>query len=189
MRLYLRALGPATIDDAAWWTGLPKGVIRCTVERLAGEITMARLTGRAGEYLLLEEKAAQPHGAKPSSQHVVNILPRLDPLLMGYREREHFVDAESYGLVYDRSGNATSTILLDGRVAGVWDLDPNPDPRPIIKLFLFHPIDDEAQGEIEKQALKTGEFIIGGEVGLERCTSMEPLNGRTAGGFMSPLRP
>ncbi len=137
LRLYLRALGPATIDDAAWWTGLPKGVIRCAVERLASEITTARLPGRAGEYLIPGEEAARPREARPSSQHVVNILPRLDPLLMGYREREHLVDAESYGLVYDRSGNATSTILLDGRVAGVWDPDSRPGsaaPRQAVPL-------------------------------------------------------
>jgi len=27
-----------------------------------------------------------------------------------------------YGYVSDRSGNVTSTILVDGRVAGIWDL-------------------------------------------------------------------
>jgi hypothetical protein len=189
LRLYLRALGPASVDDAAWWTGLPKGVIRRVAERLAGEVAAAALPGRAGEYLLLEEESARPRGARPSSQHVVILLPRLDPLLMGYREREHLVDAESYGLVYDRSGNATSTVLLDGRVAGVWDLDPGPEPRPRVKLFLFHPVNDEAEERIEQQALKTGKFITGGEVGLERCARMTPLAARTAGGFMSPLRP
>ncbi len=43
LRLYLSALGPVTVDDAAWWTGLPKGVIRRSVERLAGEVTTASL--------------------------------------------------------------------------------------------------------------------------------------------------
>lgn len=27
LRQYLRALGPATINDAAWWTGWPKGIV------------------------------------------------------------------------------------------------------------------------------------------------------------------
>lgn len=108
---------------------------------------------------------------------------------MGYRERQHFVDAESYGLVYDRSGNATTTVLLNGRVAGVWDLVPPPDPRPCARLFLFRQVNDEAEERIENQVVETGEFITGGEVGLERCASMTPFTSRTAGGFMSPLRP
>jgi len=72
-------------------------------------------------------------------KHVVNLLPTLDPYLMGYKDRERYLNPEYYNNVFDRSGNATSTILLNGEVIGVWDIGEKAEP--LIKLFLFKEVE------------------------------------------------
>jgi hypothetical protein len=88
--------------------------------------------------------------------------------------------------VFDRSGNSTSTILVDGRVAGVWDFSDK--PRPTVKLFLFHELEKTALSVVQSQAHAIGRFIADKAVAVEMCDQMVPLTQRNAGGFMSPLR-
>ncbi len=187
--LYLSSFGPATVDDAAWWTGLPKGVVGRAAKTLAADGSIERL--RFGEVDLLvsagEGAEARRAGAR-LRKHIVNILPCLDPLLMGYRNRRRQVDPEHYGLVYDRSGNATSTILVDGTVSGVWDLEMRPGQPASCVFFLFVDPGEEVEKEVRSGLSRMGFFITGSEVEVDRRDSMTPLADRTAGGYKSPLR-
>ena len=88
---------------------------------------------------------------------MVNLLPPLDPYLMGYKERERYLDNQHYNLVFDRSGNSTSTILVDGRVAGVWDFSDK--PKPTVKVFLFHALEKKVLRVVESRARAIGKFI------------------------------
>ena len=105
---------------------------------------------------------------------------------MVYKERERCPDHRHYDRVFDRSGNATSTILLDERVVGVWDFAE--DVEPLVKIFLFEEVEESALGEIRLGARKIGNFIADKEVQVKECASMVPLTRRTAGGGVSPLR-
>lgn len=87
--------------------------------------------------------------------------------------------------MFDRSGNATSTILLDGRVVGVWDLE---EEELTVKIHLFKKVENNLLTEIYSKAEEIGKFINGEEVKIIKCNSMTPLTRRTAGGFMSPLK-
>jgi len=105
---------------------------------------------------------------------------------MGYKEHERCLNPKYYYYVFDRSGNATSTILLNGEVIGVWDIAEKAEP--LIKLFLFEEAEKTVLNDIRIMAKKIGKFIVDGEVQIKECTSMVPLTRRTAGGVMSPLK-
>ena len=47
------------------------------------------------------------------------LLPALDPTVMGWVEREWFLDGHGKAL-FDRSGNAGPTVWAGGRVVGGW---------------------------------------------------------------------
>ena len=81
------------------------------------------------------------------------------------------------------SGNATNTILIDGRIIGVWDFI-----GPFVKLFFFENIESVILGKIHSKAKSIGAFISGKEAAIKECDSMIPLIQRTAGGFMSSLK-
>jgi hypothetical protein len=177
IKRYLGAFGPVTENDIAWWTGLNKKDVREALEVLGSSVVtedgMAMLTPDLG---LLKNM-------RPSRGRTVNLLPFLDPYVMGYKERDRYLDKEHSGYVFDRGGNATSTIVVDGRIAGVWDID-----GPQVKLFIFEDPGESLMAQIRAKATDIGRFITGkgGEVAV--CGAMTPLAQRTAGTVMSPLK-
>jgi len=183
VRWYLGSFGPVTENDAAWWTGFRKSEVRRILSKLESEIVSVDVSGCDKSLLMLSKDEAELKRVRNDGEPVVSLLPGLDPFLMGYKDRDRFLDAERYSFVFDRGGNATSSILVDGKVVGVWDFE-----EPVVKIFLF---DDGKAGllkEISDKAKSLGAFICGHDVELKVCGSMTPLNLRTAGGVMSPLR-
>ena len=186
VRRYLASFGPVTDNDFAWWAGFPKGEVVQILDSLRDEITQVEISGVAGRYVMLSADVGLMQSTKLPRGHAVNLLPALDPYLMGYRERERYLDHEYCDRVFDRGGNATSTILLDGRIAGVWDFVEK--PRPQVKLHLFGEVERDVLDEIYEKAQAMGRFMADREAEVKECESMVPLPSRNAGGFMSPLR-
>ena len=183
---YLRAFGPATVNDIAWWTGLGKTKARSALNHLQDQILHVRITGMESDFVMLRSDVDGVSGPEPAGESAISLLPTLDPYLMGYKDRARYIDPEHYSMVFDRSGNATSTIVIDGKVAGVWDFEGC--DTPVVKLFLFRDIEPDVIERIRVEAHGAGKFISEHEVRLELCRSMKPLTKRTAGGMMSPLK-
>ena len=70
---------------------------------------------------------------------------------MGYKNRERFINPDIYEFVFDRSGNATTTILLNGVVIGIWDFETKPKPK--VKFLLFNQVNNEILVEIKRRDL------------------------------------
>jgi hypothetical protein len=117
---------------------------------------------------------------------VVNLLPVLDGYVMGYQERCRYLDEPYRPYAFDRSGNATSLILVSGRAAGVWDWGRQ--GRPVIRLYLFDPVADEVRRKIWQEAENMGTFIFGGQAEVRECPAMGPLTERSAGSMIAPLK-
>jgi hypothetical protein len=186
VRYYLAAFGPATENDVVWWTGLGKRKIRTALADLASETAQVAIAGLGGEYIMLRSEMDRLHSATVRADPVVNLLPVLDPYIMGYKDRGRYLDERDRDLVFDRSGNGTSTIMVSGRVSGVWDTED--DIEPVVKLLLFRPVGRDVRDAIEAAARKLGCFIFDREADIRWCTSMVPLTERTAGSMMSPLK-
>jgi len=184
---YLAGYGPATVRDISWWSGFTMTEVRRMLQSLAHETTEVAIPELKETYLMLAADEAAMRSLEFSDKPVVNLLPASDPYLMGYKERERYLDHRYYELVFDRSGNGTSTILVDGRVVGVWDFSE--DPKPTVKVFLFHELEKSILRIVQSRARAMGKFIGDKTVAIEICDQMVPLTQRTAGGFMSPLGP
>jgi hypothetical protein len=180
---YLTSFGPVTEEDITWWTGFPKRQIQQILKKMYNTVFQLRIKGINRKYLILrfEEELLKNEGSL--SDPLINLLPSLDPYIMGYKDRERYLEPKLYYYVFDRSGNSTSTILLNGRVIGIWDFED-----PLIKIFLFNNVQTTIFKEICRKATELGSFISGKEVRLKECRSMIPLPKRRAGGFMTPLK-
>jgi hypothetical protein len=112
---WLRAFGPATLDDAAWWAGLPKRDVQAAVTALGPRVVQVEVQGWKGPRVAWAEDLDGP--AEPVG---VALLPALDPSVMAVTDRTPFLDPAWAGPLFDRSGNVAPTIWLDGRVIGGW---------------------------------------------------------------------
>ena len=189
VRQYLASFGPATENDIVWWMGLGKRKVRKALGSLGNLLAEATITGLGSDLFLLEsDEALARQGERPGNP-IVNLLPSLDPYLMGYKERARYLDERDYDYVFDRSGNATSTILVDGRVVGVWDLQrPEDGTEPVVKIFFFRGASPRLLDKIRIQARDMGHFIAAREVQVSECETMVPLTQRPAGSMMAPLK-
>jgi hypothetical protein len=185
IQFYLSAFGPVTVDDITWWTGLGKKATADALDALP--VAYCAISGLDGEFALLRREAKRLAGIRAGPGRTINFLPGMDPFIMGYKLRDRYLERDHYFYVFDRSGNAAPTILVDGRVAGIWDFSE--DNGPVVMFHLF----DRAQyqlllPEICRKASAIGSFIAGTPVRLKECRSMIPLTKRKAGGVMSPLK-
>ncbi len=181
---YIDAYGPVTEDDIAWWGGLTKTSTRNALE--FNENNIERFSISESEYYILSSDLEKLEQIKPSKAHIVNFLANLDPYLMGYKKRERFINPNTYEFVFDSSGNATTTILLDGVVIGIWDFEKKPKPK--VKFLLFNQVNELILNEIKQQAKKIGKFVLEQDFQIQQCTDSLPLTKRSAGTFMRPLK-
>lgn len=111
-RRYLRAFGPATVDDLRWWTGWTVATTRRVLSRL--DVAEVDLSGTPG--IALADDLAPPTDDQPPR---VALLPALDPTVMGWKQRDWYLGDHREAL-FDRNGNAGPTVWWDGRVVGGW---------------------------------------------------------------------
>ncbi|MFB0504033.1 MAG: winged helix DNA-binding domain-containing protein [Candidatus Bathyarchaeia archaeon] len=186
VQIYLRSFGPVTENDIVWWTGLNRTRIQEALRKIREETVLVKIGAFEDDFIMLKSDKALIEDINLPGKRILNLLPGLDSYLMGFKERQRYLDYEDYERVFDRSGNVTSTILLDGRVAGVWDFAD--DDEPLVKIFLFGKVEESVLNGIYLKAQDIGRFIADKEVGIRECDSMIPLTRRTAGGVMSPLK-
>jgi hypothetical protein len=129
-RRYLRAYGPATTADLAWWTGWSKRDSTAALTALGDEavaVDLASDEGQSRDAWALAEELDALTSVDPQSARSVRLLPVWDAYFMGYEgspaARARQLAPEHYPLVYDKAGNATSTVVQDGIATAVWELD------------------------------------------------------------------
>lgn len=181
---YISSFGPVTLTDISWGTGFPKTEIKRIVQLLERDLEHVNISG-LGEHIVSRKDVDKIRNVSENKNHNINLLPVLDPYIMGYKERDRYLENDYYSYIFDRSGNSTPTILENGKIIGVWDFEEKPDP--IVKIFLFRD-NENISKEIERKSKEIGKFICEKEVEIKRCGDMPPLTKRTVGSFMSPLK-
>ncbi len=114
VRQWLRAFGPASVDDVKWWFGSTLTAVRRAL-RAIGAVEVD-LHGTPG-YALPDDLESEP-----ANEPWVALLPGLDVTTMGWFRRDWYLDSHREQ-VFDRSGNAGPTAWLNGRVVGGWCQD------------------------------------------------------------------
>jgi Winged helix DNA-binding domain len=140
VRRYLAAFGPATRADIAEWSGLRVREIEPTVTALE---PLLRFLDERGRELLDLPRASRPPADTPVP---VRLLPRFDNLVLSHRDRNRVIADEYRGDVIE-GGWVKSTFLVDGFVAGVWEIE-----RGRVVLEPFAPLPRTIRREAEDEA-------------------------------------
>ncbi len=115
VRRWLAAFGPGTSADLAWWLGSTKAAVSAALADV-GAVGVALEDGSRG-WLLPDDVDPEPP-VEPWAA----LLPVLDPTVMGWKERGFYLGDHAASL-FDRNGNAGTTVWVDGRAVGCWVQD------------------------------------------------------------------
>lgn len=149
-RLYLGSFGPASVVDFAWWSGLTKTQARSAIGRSGADPV-------DGLFDLDPVAVDPPPGG-------VRLLPIWDTLFVTWKDRSRFIPEALLPYVYDADGNATSVVLVDGEVAGVWGMNSD-DTQLEVRAAPFGRFSTKQWAAIEKEAT-----VVGGLAGSESVT-------------------
>ena len=186
VRYYLKRYGPVTENDIVWWSGFNKTPVRKVLAEIEDMITKISIEGINQEYLITIEDKEKLENVEVEDSPIVTFLPDLDPYLMGYKDRERYISLRYYDYLFDRSGNAATSIMVDGNVVGIWDFVSS--KTSIIKYHLFEKQKENIHKKIIKEAERVGRFVFDGDTQVKECKEMEPLKGRIPGAVLVPLK-
>lgn len=187
VRKYLRAYGPATIEDIAWWTGLP--IVQCqrSIAHLRREAVRFHVETYRDDMIGLKETVDNLK-KRPIFDEEIQLLPPWDPYTLGWRCRRRIADKDFLPFIFDQHGNAASVIVDCGRVIGIWQFRDN--ETNVLEYHVFQRYADRkkaAQQKLEDwtRAITklTGAFCANVH---ERPMPL-PLTERPAGSFLWPL--
>ncbi len=183
---YIKAYGPVTETDISWWTGLTKTKIKDVLKSIELQLNKVKISTIQAPFIIAKEDLNILNNKLFTGKSSLILLPELDPYPMGYKNRDRYIDPKNYNKIFDRSGNITATIFLDGIAIGVWDTEEK--PKPLVKFHLFQSIENDLHNVLYSQMKEIGQFFFDEKVDIKECESMTPLTKRTAGGFMTPLK-
>ncbi|PRY13517.1 winged helix DNA-binding protein [Kineococcus rhizosphaerae] len=153
VRRWLWSFGPGTEDDLVWWLGATKGVVRTALAGL-GAVAVRLDDGSTGWLLPEDEEVVADPGPW------VALLPVLDPTVMGWKERGFHLGPHRERL-FDRNGNAGTTVWVDGRVVGCWVQDA----AGVVHLRLLERVGARARRALSAEAERLTAWLGGVKVG------------------------
>ena len=163
---WLRAFGPATETDIAWWGGWPMGVTR---KALAGlDVVDVDLDDEAG--LVLGDDLEPT----PAESPTVALLPALDPTPMGWKLRDWFL-GEHRARLFDAYGNIGPTVWWGGQVVGGWAVSP----AGHVRWRLLEDVGAETAAQVEAAAAALEQRLEGAVVVPSFRTPLERELSRT----------
>ena len=118
---WLQCFGPGSLTDLVWWTGTTKGAVRSALGSLdVVEVDLGDASHDEPGFLLSGDEAALEDPGP-----WVALLPGLDPLAMGWKQRRWYLDEATEASVTDRWGNIGPTVWVDGEIVGGWAQRPD----------------------------------------------------------------
>jgi hypothetical protein len=157
-RRYLAGFGPASAADLASFALVRMPLARAAVQAVAAELE--ELEGPDGEVLYDLPGAPRPDEDTPAPPR---LLPMWDSVLLAHADRARLVRPEHRGLVARTNGDVLPTLLVDGRVAGVW--------RPAdggIEATAFTPLSADVWAALAEEARSLHAFLADREPDVYR---------------------
>jgi hypothetical protein len=167
---YLRAFGPASVQDIQAWSWLTR--LRPHVERLRPHLRTFR--DERGRELFDVEDGPLPDPGTPAPPR---FLPEYDNILLSHDDRSRILPEHSGELVLPAgSGGSIGSILVDGFFAGMWRMSKS-KARATLAIELVRPPSARERREIFAEGEELIRFATDGKSEPE-VTFVEPAQAR-----------
>jgi len=164
-RLYIKAFGPVTEEDIAWWAGFSKTETKAILSTSTSDLLYVRIKESPNDYLMLKSDYELLSKFRPSARHSVSLLPYEDPYTKGYKLRDRLVDPEWEKKAYI-GGGVEPSIIVGGEIAGIWDRTIEKSMGPIQLTFFQRP-DKEIERLATRKAKTIAKLMINREVSVQ----------------------
>ncbi len=152
---YLKAHGPATINDFAIWEGLYMKDAKDIWSKEAENIVEVDIQGsKAGT---LESDLPELESAK-IDEPVVRLVPYFDSFLLGHKSHLNIVDEKNRKKIYRPQGWVSPVVLVDGRAMGVWSHAQKKNDLEV-KIIPFSKLPSQVTERAKEEALDLGRFL------------------------------
>ena len=152
---YLKAHGPATINDFAIWEGLYMKDAKDIWSKEAENIVEVDIEGsKAGT---LESDLPELESAK-INEPVVRLVPYFDSFLLGHKSHLNIVDEKNRKKVYRSQGWVSPVLLVDGRAQGVWSHVQKKNDLEV-KITPFSKLSNQVTERAKEEASDLGRFL------------------------------
>ena len=158
LRRYMMSHGPATLKDFMWWSGMTNGEAKPALEEIKASLASFAYAGQ--EYWLSKDSFDRVSTLPPPPK--IMLLAGFDEYILGYNVREpQLSQADFMKIVPGGNGVFHPTLLVDGRVAGIWRRTLKGGKRPVAHITFEYFAKLPASVEVEvRQAVATyGNFL------------------------------
>jgi hypothetical protein len=145
---YLAAFGPAAKQDVAQWAGLQR--IGPLAEALA-QLELVRFRDERGRVLYDVPEAPLPDPETPAPPRLV---PRYDNLVLSHADRTRILGDVPVGRIVTKNALVHATILVDGFVAGTWQLE-----KGRVRLEPFGRLSRDVRAALAEEAERVESFV------------------------------
>jgi hypothetical protein len=152
VRRYLAAFGPASISDLRAWSHVSVARLRPVIDAIP---EVVHLRDDRDRDLIDFADAARPPADVPAPPR---FLPMWDSVLLGHADRSRVLPDEYRSAVISRNGDVLPTFLIDGRVAGLWWVEPD-GAGTRIALERFERIPKGAQRALDEEGDRLRAFF------------------------------
>jgi len=149
---YFTSYGPATLKDFVWWSGLKVSDAKQGLNVVSSRLKSEEVNGKI-YWMASYDEDNQKNFSK------IHLLPGYDEYLLGYKDRGAVVDKQDAAKISpDNNGVFNPTIVVNGRVAGIWKSGLKKDVLSITS-HPFVPFTELEKGAFIKAAEKYGKFL------------------------------
>jgi len=148
---YFTSHGPATLEDFTWWSGLNITESRKALEMV--EKNFVTETFKSRTYLFADSFAVPKRNK--SSFH---LLPAFDEYIISYKDRSVAIQTEHQPKAFSANGIFWPTIIMKGKVIGLWKRNIQKD-KVIIEAEFFKKPTKAAINSFKKESKKYGKFL------------------------------
>jgi hypothetical protein len=156
-RRYLRAFGPATVEEFAGWWGLRLTPARKLFRSLEEEIEPVEVEGWSA--LVLRENLTPLQNLELTGS--VNLLPVFDAYVMGIgrgQDIEPILPRAYQSQVYRPQGWISAVVLVDGVMKGIWE-SKTQRKQTLLKVRLFSSPTTKILQGIEAEVQRLSDFF------------------------------
>jgi hypothetical protein len=154
-RRYLRAYGPATVDDFRFWWGCSKTLAKALFRSMEHELEEVGVEGWRA--VVLRSTSPLMQSAEPAEH--IHLLPLFDAYTIGVpRDCEPLLAPAYKRRVFNLQGWTFAVILVNGSIQGVWQYTVQ-RTHTAVKVSLFSPSTASIRKGIDAEAARLSDLF------------------------------